>query len=265
MTSPYPVRRVRRAGVVTVDREPADPRPLVVVTGASGRVGRLTVPALAGRYRLRLVDLHGDGDTARSAMRPDQGAEDNERVTCDLREEDACRSVVESADVLVHLAANPSPKITVAEAIRDVVTPTAHLAAAARTSSVSKIVFASSIHTMGGYAQEGREAIQTDWVARPCCPYGAAKVFCENLLGLAAREAGPSVICLRLGLTGADPANDYWARQWLGPGDYQELIRRAVATRIRVGVYFGVSVSDSPYDASSAAIDLGFVPRESRP
>jgi nucleoside-diphosphate-sugar epimerase len=248
---------------VSVNRDGSvERRPLVTVTGASGRVGRLTVPALAGRYRLRLVDLDwDDGVAARSA----EGADDVERLTCDLREEDAWRTVVESADVLVHLAANPSPKITVAEAMRDVVTPTAHLAAAARTSSVSKIVFASSIHTMGGYAQEGRQPIQTDWVARPCCPYGAAKVFCENLLGLAAREAGLSVICLRLGLTGADPTDDYWARQWLGPGDYQELIRRAVATPVREGTYFGVSVSDTAYDVSSARTDLGFVPQDRRP
>ena len=31
--------------------------PLVAVTGAAGRVGRITARALAGRYRLRLVDL----------------------------------------------------------------------------------------------------------------------------------------------------------------------------------------------------------------
>lgn len=43
-------------------------RPLVLVTGAGGRVGRLTVRALAGRYRLRLVDLGRPGTPV--ALRP---------------------------------------------------------------------------------------------------------------------------------------------------------------------------------------------------
>lgn len=183
--------------------------PLVAVTGAAGRVGRLTARALAGRYRLRLVDLDWPDNVAEDPLDPE--VDDAERVSTDLRDPDAWDQVITSADLLVHLAAQPSPEIRVREAVEDVAMPTAHLVAAAERSRLRRIVFASSIHAMGLYDRHALHPVDPTWPTRPCCEYGAVKVLSENLLGLLAERVPISVVCLRLGLTGMLPTNAYSA------------------------------------------------------
>lgn len=233
-------------------------RRLVVVTGAAGRVGALTTAHLAGRYRLRLVDLEWpDGERS--------GGDEVERLALDLREGDAWTAVLDAADVVVHLAAQPSPGIGVREAIEDVAMPTALLAAAAG-GTLRKVVFASSIHSMGLYDRQGRYPIRPQWPARPCCEYGTAKVFSENLLGVLGQRRRIDVVCLRLGLTGALPTTPHAASQWLGSEDYGRLLDGALTTSVGYGTYFGVSVAAAArWDLSNSQRDLGYVPEEQPP
>lgn len=234
-------------------------RPLVVITGAAGRVGRLTVRALAGQYRLRLVDLQwpsGEGDAAGQA----------ERVAADLRDPEQWAAVLDSADTVVHLAGQPSPEITAREAVEDVAMPTAHLAASAAGSGLRRIVYASSIHAMGLYQREDRHPIDPRWRARPCCEYGSAKVLCENLLALLVERTPVSVVSLRLGMTGMLPRNAFQASHWLGDDDCAELMRCSVTAEVRYGAYFGVSNgARGSWDLSPTENDLGFAARQLPP
>ncbi|MBA3529041.1 MAG: NAD(P)-dependent oxidoreductase [Propionibacteriaceae bacterium] len=227
--------------------------PLVAITGAGGRVGGLSIEALAGRYRLRLIDLDwpdGSDDVAVPSA---------ERVACDLRDPDACVAAVDSVDMLVHLAAQPSPQIGVRVAIEDVAMPTANLVAAAGSSKMGRMVFASSIHTMGLYDRADTVPIRSEWPTRPCCEYGTAKVFSENLLRLLTERSNISVICLRLGLTGALPTTPHAVSQWLGSDDYAHLLRRSLTAEVVYGTYFGVSApATSRWDLSTAEADLGY-------
>ena len=231
--------------------------PLVVVTGAAGRVGQLTLDALSDSCRLRLVDLDWSGSAPGIA---------GERVTADLRSPDACAKVVASADTVVHLAAQPSPEIEIREAIEDVAMPTANLATAAGAAGVRRIVFASSIHSMGLYYRDRSYPIRGDWAPRPCCEYGAAKVLSENLLRLLTERTAVSVVCLRLGLTGHLPAAPRQPEHWLGSTDFGQLLRAAISAEMRYGAYFGVSAAATRcWEMSDAAAELGFVPSEQPP
>ena len=238
--------------------------PLVAVTGAAGRVGRLTARALAGRYRLRLVDLEWPDRPEDDPL--DEAVDDAERLAVDLRDPAAWTPVVEGADFVVHLAAQPSPEIGVREAVEDVAMPTAHLIAAAERSALQRIVFASSIHAMGLYERQGQHPIDPTWPTAPCCEYGNAKVFSEHLLRLLTERTPIAVVCLRLGLTGHRPTTPHSSSHWLGDEDFGRLLRGALTADVCFGAYFGVSVeAQQRWDLSATKADLGYQPAELPP
>lgn len=235
--------------------------PLVVVTGAAGHVGQLTSRALAGRYRLRLIDLGWPMGDSRGAV------DGIERLTLDLTEPGAWDAAIESAQAVVHLAGNAYPEIDARAAVEGGAMLAAGLAAAAPGSAhLKRIVFASSIHTMGLYHREAQYPIRQHWPSRPCCEYGAAKVFSENLLEILTERTPVSVVCLRLGLTGYAPANTGYASQWLGPGDYAQLLHASLNAPMRYGTYVGVSAGASrKWDLTETIRDLDFHPSDPTP
>ncbi len=244
-----------------MDSHPDDApaRPLVVVTGAAGHVGQLTSQALAGRYRLRLIDLEWP------AGEPD--AEDGtERLALDLSHRHSWDKAIESADAVVHLAGHPYPGIDARTAVESGAMLTAELAAAAAGSGVKRIVFASSIHTMGLHHRHGAFPISQQWPARPCCEYGAAKLFSENLLQILTERTPISVVCLRLGLTGFPPGTEVLASQWLGPRDYAQLLHASLTAPVRYGTYMGMSAGAARrWDLTETIRDLGFHPTDPTP
>jgi nucleoside-diphosphate-sugar epimerase len=235
-------------------------RPLVVVTGAAGHVGALTSQALAPRYRLRLIDLDW---AAGDSWDAGDGAE---RLSLDLSRRSAWDAAIESAHAVVHLAGNPHPEIDAQTAFEGGALLTAHLAAAAAGSGVKRIVFASSIHTMGLYHRESHYPISQQWPARPCCEYGAAKLFSESLLQILAERTPISVVCLRLGLTGYPPETTGFASQWLGPRDYGQLLHASLTVPMKYGMYLGMSAGAAEkWDLTETIRDLGFEPSDATP
>jgi NAD+ dependent glucose-6-phosphate dehydrogenase len=230
---------------------------LTVITGAAGRVGRLAVAALSGLRPLRLVDVAW----------PDPPEGDFQLVEADLREPADCERIVSGVHTVVHLAGDPNPEQDPGRALRDVAWLSAALIEACEAAGVRRFIFASSVHTMGLYVRAQQYPIRQEWPARPCCPYGAGKVFDENLLALLAERSDVSAICLRLGLTGSEgKVSSASATKWLGDEDFVGLLRAAMTAPVRFGTYFGVSDADGRYwDPSAAAGDLGFRFAESAP
>lgn len=234
-------------------------RPLIVVTGAAGHVGKLTSQALAGRYRLRLIDLDWPGG--------DPGdADGTERLVLDLRDRNAWDEALKSASAVVHLAGHPYPGIDARTAVDSGAMLTAQLAAAAAGSGLKRIVFASSIHTMGLYHRNAQYPIRQQWCPRPCCEYGAAKVFSENLLEILTERTPISVVCLRLGLTGFPPETADLASQWLGPKDYASLLHASLTVPVKYGTYLGMSAGAARrWDLTETIRGLGFKPTDATP
>lgn len=143
---------------------------------------------------------------------------------------------------------------------------TAGLAEAAQGSTLRKIVFASSVHTMGLYDRAATYPIRAGDAPAPCCEYGVAKVMCEHVLRLLAERLNISIVCLRLGLTGYDPATQHLRTRWLGDDDCADLLRRALGSTAPFGTYFGVSRTAAAYwDISDAEPDLGYRPAQLAP
>lgn len=159
----------------------------VVVTGAAGFVGWHTCRGLidAG-WTVRGVD---NFDPFYSREIKQAGLADLERhpafgfAELDVRDRAAIRSVLESADAVVHLAARPGVRQSVgAEATYRELNEhaTARLLDACRSTSVRRVVFASSSSVYGaGAAIPFRE---DEPLGDPASPYAASKQAAERLV-----------------------------------------------------------------------------------
>lgn len=198
-----------------------DTDPLVVVTGASGVVGRRVVAALERVARLRLVDRRAVDEVPPTA----------EQTVLDLRDDEAWEIAIRDADVVVHLAGNASPSQDARTVIHEVAELAAGLADALERSEVRHVVMASSIHTLGRHDVAGHRPVRASDPVWPCCDYGAAKVFAEEVLALACIERDAVFTALRLGLVGWKPVDVQYQSNWTSDRDFTSAVRASVLQR----------------------------------
>lgn len=226
--------------------------PLILVTGANGRVGSALRPFLQPRYRLRLHTLH-------EPIAPLLPTE--ECVHADIEDFAAALPIVQGVDTVVHLAAEPHSQATW-DAVRGPNIEGAYnVFEAARQAGVRRIIFASTNHVMGMYDREEAWPIHPDQPVRPDGYYGVSKAFGEALGRYYADAFGISVICLRIGWVLDEPFNEQGLRMWLSPRDLGQLIERSIETPQQFGIYYGVSNNTRcKWDVKNARRELGFAP-----
>jgi UDP-glucose 4-epimerase len=162
-------------------------RPVVLVTGANGFIGRHVAPVLA----------HG-GWTVRRAVRRSMGAKD-EVVIQSLGEATDWRAALAGVDAVVHLAArvhqrNEGPKFDV---FRDVnVDGTLHLARCAVEAGVRKFTFVSTI-LVHGRSNDDRAPFSERDVLTPRGWYGMSKAAAEAGLRELSFATGMQVTVIR--------------------------------------------------------------------
>lgn len=228
---------------------------VLVVTGSAGRVGTALRPALSA-YRVRLLD-----------QRPSGPLQDHETAVCaDLRDRPVVEEAFRGVDTLLHLAGATDQRAPWPTLIEQNFTVAAGLLDAAAQAGVSRVVYASSVHAVGGYNNPADWPVGVGVALRPCCPYGVTKASVETLLSRWADQGpGRSAVCLRLALTTLDPRWTEETRAWLAVEDLRDLVRRALTSTTPFAVYYGASDCPQPrYDLSAAAADLAYRP-EVRP
>jgi UDP-glucose 4-epimerase len=162
-------------------------RPIVLVTGATGFVGRALLPV-----------LERDGWTVRAAVRRPSGLQ-NEVVVGSIGQGTDWQAALAGADAVVHLAARVHhPNDRDAEALyRDLnVDGTLRLARSAIAAGVRHFVFASTA-LVYGRNNDGRAPFSEDDDLTPQSPYSRSKVEAEAGLRLLAQGHAMGVTVVR--------------------------------------------------------------------
>jgi nucleoside-diphosphate-sugar epimerase len=204
------------------EEEIGDEPRTILITGASGNIGRKLRAAWEDVYDLVLIDV---------AASPD----DPDVVAADLSEYDEeWMNLFHGVDTVVHLAATPNEYSKWEELIGPNMDAASNVFHAAALAGVERIIFASSNHAMGGYRNLGDIAITVDLPPRPANPYGAAKLMTERLGKSLSGVFDLTFVALRLGWvqSGAnlpETLPDEWNKElWLSNGDLIRLFDRAV-------------------------------------
>jgi nucleoside-diphosphate-sugar epimerase len=164
-----------------------------VVTGGLGRLGRLVVGELLARgYDVLAVDLAVAKDPPCHCL------------PVDLTQAAAVHDALRGADAVVHLAAIPGPTSHPASVtFCNNVLSTWNVVEAAAALGARRLVFASSMFTLGWVEQAGLfwpRYVPVD-EQHPCSPfeaYGLSKVVGEEICAAASRRTGLPIISLRI-------------------------------------------------------------------
>ncbi|SFJ87920.1 NAD-dependent epimerase/dehydratase family protein [Bradyrhizobium sp. Gha] len=162
-------------------------KPVVLVTGASGFVGRHVAPTLAG-----------EGWSVRRAVRSPAGM-DGEVVVGSIGPDTDWTAALDGVDAVVHLAARVHHKNDehAVQLYRNVnITGTLHLARSAATAGVRQFIFISTV-LVHGRSNEGRAPFSENDILTPRGLYGMSKAAAEAGLRTLARDSNMKISVIR--------------------------------------------------------------------
>jgi uronate dehydrogenase len=202
---------------------------------------------------LRLLDLR--------EMEPAAESERVEFVTGTVTDmaamEEACRDV----DAVIHLAGHNIERRW--EDIAEVnIGGTYTVFEAARRRQVPRLIFASSTHA-AGYTPFAEADLPDRTYPRPDTNYGVGKVAGEAIGSLYADRYGMDVICVRLGVTYANPGRPELLDRWLSHDDCARLFEACLAApNSGYRIVWGVSANTRRRVSLDGARGLGYEPHD---
>ncbi|WP_306052189.1 NAD-dependent epimerase/dehydratase family protein [Natronococcus wangiae] len=244
----------------------------IAITGASGNVGRQAIEAFPDHD----LALFSHSESA-----------DLDTTPIEISDRETFVDALEGQDVLIHLAANPSPRAEWDEVSGPNVEGVYNAYAAAVENDLERVVFASSNHavnmdnTVSPIRPESTvgnpDVIRPDSPPAPDTYYGVTKVFGEAMGHYYATRHGLDVVSLRIGwlltrdelreeVADRDGAGERYARaMWLSPGDCRRVIRAAATESLRRTplTAHGISRNAERFlSLSETMLELGYQPRD---
>ncbi|MGH2559831.1 MAG: NAD-dependent epimerase/dehydratase family protein [Thermomicrobiales bacterium] len=201
---------------------PETPATRVLITGAAGRIGTSFRRFAGDRYAFRLADRAVD------AIAEPAG---HEVIPLDVADLDACRAACTGVDVVMHLAADPSPSADFYGSLLDNNIKGAYnVFRAAADQECQRVIFASSVHAVEGYPHDRQ--LTPDVPVRPRNMYGVSKCFGEAVAQCFAVSEGLPSVCLRIGAYEGGPrppaATAHLLSMFLSQRDLNALLLRCI-------------------------------------
>jgi NAD+ dependent glucose-6-phosphate dehydrogenase len=242
-------------------------RPSVLVTGASGLIGGLTISNLGQKYAFSGL-----------SRRPVAGIP---HIQADISDLDAVQRACRGVDMVLHLAAETQDYNDWDRVFESTMRGTVNVYQAAVEAGVKRVVFMSSGSTMCGYewfdgspygALARGEEPAPGWQMldyrdppRPDGPYAVGKLFGENAGRWYSDQHGLSVLCIRLGavLPGDQPELVRHFPGYLSQADAVQMIDRCLAAplSLKYGIFDAISENSRRWrDTSHAKEVLGWRP-----
>lgn len=236
-TSPDPSKSRPELTILDPDDEDGlddDAPRTVLITGASGNIGRKLRAAWGDLYDLVLLDL--------------DPRDDHDVYAADLADPDAgWIEHFQGVDAVVHLAGNPNEFAEWDDLEAPNLDALANVLNASVLAGVDRVVFASSNHAMGDYRHAGDGPITVDLPPKPDGPYGATKLMGERLGMAHASAFDLTFVALRIGWVQRgenrpETLPDDWARAiWLSNADLVRLFTCAVEADLDAGEFVVVN------------------------
>lgn len=224
----------------------------LLLTGASGKIGRSLRLALRDDYRLTLFN--------RSPI-SDLGPTETLRQG-DTADAEAVERAARGADAIVDMAGVSDVASFRHRLLPVNVLGTYNVFEAARIAGVPRVVYASTHHIIGYYPAGQR--LDEHAEVRPDSMYAVTKCFAEAMGRLYAEKAGLEVVCLRIGYFNERPVDERHLAVWISPADMARLVRASVeACPVRFEIVYGVSRNTRNWwDLGRARAVLGYEPQD---
>lgn len=230
----------------------------ILLTGAAGRIGTAFRRYVGDRYYLRL-GIHNNWPE-------DPG--NHEVFRMELASLDSCQEACKGMDMVVHLAANPSPRVPFYDDLLDANIKGAYnIFRAAKDQGCQRVIFASSVQAIDGYPLDVQ--VHSDSPVCPASIYGATKCFGEALARYYACKEGMSCIAVRIGsfdtVRMRDFVNPHRLSKYITQRDMSELLVRCIEAPLSVRFLIAHGVSDNRFkrmDLTETREVLGYEPQD---
>jgi uronate dehydrogenase len=224
----------------------------VLLTGASGTLGRLLVARLAALdWTLRLTDI---------VEFPDPIPPKATFTRVDLEDQAAVHAIAGGCGLILHFG-GVSTEQSFEAIFGSNLRGSFHIYEAARKQR-ARVVFASSVHVVGLY--ERSAVLNYDCNFRPDGYYGLSKAYGEMLGRLYWEKHAIESVLIRIGSVLPEVTNERILSTWLSPDDFVSLIQRCAETeRADCSIIWGASSNSRSFWAGDARETIGWAPQDS--
>lgn len=223
----------------------------ILLTGASGTIGRVLTPLLAARgYLLRLTDVRPFPDTL------PEGAQ---FFAMDLADREAVMTAVDGVSAILHFGGVNG------EHTHDAILPanvigTSNMYEAAHLFG-ARMIFASSNHTIGFHPRCRPITAKDEF--RPDGFYAISKIYGEMLGQLYFAKHGVQSVLMRIGSCLPRPVDVRQLSIWLSHADLERLILAALnAENPGCAIVWGISNNTRAWWRGDDAARIGYFPQD---